>query len=96
MTLSIKTAASGFRGLSDRGTMFRLCATSLEAASKSIVLLKNDGVLPLKKTLAVAVVGLSAASLTAIENNYYCLLHYSGRHGVASVRSLLRTTTSDR
>ena len=43
---------------------------ALEAASKSIVLLKNDGVLPLNKTLTVAVVGPNAASLTAIEGNY--------------------------
>ena len=43
---------------------------ALEAASKSIVLLKNDGVLPLKKTMTVAVVGPNAASLTAIEGNY--------------------------
>ena len=35
-----------------------------------MVLLKNDGVLPLKKTLTVAVVGPNAASLAAIEGNY--------------------------
>ena len=43
---------------------------ALEVAGKSIVLLKNDGVLPLKKTLTVAVVGPNAASLAAIEGNY--------------------------
>jgi beta-glucosidase len=43
---------------------------ALVAAEKSIVLLKNDGVLPLKKGVTVAVVGPNAASLTAIEGNY--------------------------
>jgi beta-glucosidase len=43
---------------------------ALAAAGKSIVLLKNDGVLPLKKSATVAVVGPNAASLTAIEGNY--------------------------
>jgi beta-glucosidase len=43
---------------------------ALKAASKSIVLLKNDGVLPLKKGLTVAVVGPNATSLSAIEGNY--------------------------
>src|SRR6202789_210340 len=43
---------------------------AIKAASKSIVLLKNDGVLPLKKGLTVAVVGPNAPSLSAIEGNY--------------------------
>ena len=43
---------------------------ALEVAGKSIVLLKNDGVLPLKKAMTVAVVGPNAASLAAIEGNY--------------------------
>lgn len=43
---------------------------ALEAADKSIVLLKNDGVLPLKEAVTVAVVGPNAASLSAIEGNY--------------------------
>jgi beta-glucosidase len=43
---------------------------ALDAADKSIVLLKNDGLLPLKKTVTVAVVGPNAASLAAIEGNY--------------------------
>jgi len=43
---------------------------ALEAAQKSIVLLKNDGVLPLKKSITIAVVGPNAASLAAIEGNY--------------------------
>jgi len=43
---------------------------ALDVAGKSIVLLKNDGVLPLKKTITVAVVGPNAASLAAIEGNY--------------------------
>ena len=43
---------------------------ALDAADQSIVLLKNDGLLPLKKTETVAVVGPNAASLAAIEGNY--------------------------
>jgi beta-glucosidase len=43
---------------------------ALEVAGKSIVLLKNDGLLPLKKTAKVAVIGPNAASLAALEGNY--------------------------
>jgi beta-glucosidase len=43
---------------------------ALKTADKSIVLLKNDGVLPLKKSVTIAVVGPNAASLAAIEGNY--------------------------
>lgn len=41
-----------------------------EVADKSIVLLKNDGILPLKKSIKIAVVGPNAAALSAIEGNY--------------------------
>jgi beta-glucosidase len=43
---------------------------AFKTAGKSIVLLKNDGVLPLKKSVTIAVVGPNAASLAAIEGNY--------------------------
>ena len=43
---------------------------ALDVAAKSMVLLKNDGVLPLKKSITIAVVGPNAASLAAIEGNY--------------------------
>jgi beta-glucosidase len=43
---------------------------ALDTAGKSMVLLKNDGVLPMKKTVTVAVVGPNASSLAAIEGNY--------------------------
>ncbi len=43
---------------------------ALETAEKSIVLLKNDGILPLKKSVKIAVIGPNAASLAAIEGNY--------------------------
>ncbi len=43
---------------------------ALTAAEKSIVLLKNDGILPLKKSVKIAVIGPNAASLAAIEGNY--------------------------
>ncbi len=46
-------------------------ALALEAARESIVLLKNDGLLPLPKTLgSVAVVGPNADDLTVLLGNY--------------------------
>ena len=44
---------------------------ALEAARKSMVLLKNDGdMLPLRNVKTIAVVGPNAASLTGLEGNY--------------------------
>jgi beta-glucosidase len=47
-------------------------ALALEAADQAMVLLKNDGILPLKtaKYKTIAVIGPNAASLSAIEGNY--------------------------
>ena len=46
-------------------------ALALKAAEESIVLLKNDGTLPLQRGVQrVAVIGPNAASLAAIEGNY--------------------------
>lgn len=47
-------------------------AIALEVADKSMVLLKNDGILPLKspKYKTIAVIGPNAASLAALEGNY--------------------------
>jgi beta-glucosidase len=39
-------------------------------AEKSMVLLKNNGILPLKNVKTIAVIGPNAASLAAIEGNY--------------------------
>lgn len=46
-------------------------ALALEAARKSLVLLKNDGVLPLKRGARIAVVGPNADSLDVLEANYH-------------------------
>lgn len=46
-------------------------ALALEAAKKSLVLLKNDGVLPLKRGARIAVVGPNADSLDVLEANYH-------------------------
>ena len=45
-------------------------AESLRAAEKSIVLLKNDGILPLNKPKKIAVIGPTADQLTSILGNY--------------------------
>ncbi|HET7817023.1 MAG TPA: glycoside hydrolase family 3 C-terminal domain-containing protein [Sphingomicrobium sp.] len=45
-------------------------ALALRAARESIVLLKNDGILPLAPGRKVAVIGPTAASLIALEGNY--------------------------
>ena len=47
-------------------------ALSLKAADESMVLLKNDGILPLAlgKYKTIAVIGPNAASLSALEGNY--------------------------
>ena len=47
-------------------------ALALKAADESMVLLKNDGVLPLKaaRYKTIAVIGPNAASLAALEGNY--------------------------
>jgi beta-glucosidase len=47
-------------------------ALSLKAADESMVLLKNDGILPLSagKYRKIAVIGPNAASLSALEGNY--------------------------
>ena len=47
---------------------------ALKTAHESIVLLKNDGILPLKAGIhRVAVIGPNAASLAAIEGNYFAI-----------------------
>jgi len=43
---------------------------SLRAARESIVLLKNDGILPLKNNGKIAVIGPGVTSLIALEGNY--------------------------
>ena len=50
---------------------------ALEAADKSMVLLKNDGILPLQpaKYKTIAVIGPNAASLAALEGNYNAIPH---------------------
>ncbi len=43
---------------------------ALRAAREAIVLLKNDGILPLRRSARVAVVGPGATSLISLEGNY--------------------------
>lgn len=56
--------ASAYNSASNR-------ALALEAARKSLVLLKNDGTLPLKRGARIAVVGPNADSLDVLEANYH-------------------------
>ena len=46
-------------------------AASVEAAQKSVVMLKNDGVLPLKDVKTVAVIGPNADNRVALVGNYH-------------------------
>lgn len=46
-------------------------ALALEAARKSLVLLQNNGVLPLRKDARIAVIGPNADSLDTLEANYH-------------------------
>ena len=46
-------------------------AAALDAAHESIVLLKNDGILPLKGIRSLGVVGPNAANFTALIGNYH-------------------------
>ncbi len=49
-------------------------ALALKTAHEAIVLLKNDGILPLKPIYhRIAVIGPNAASLAAIEGNYFAI-----------------------
>ena len=52
-------------------------ALALRAARESMVLLKNDGTLPLQKNVkTIAVIGPNAASLIALEGNYNAIPKY--------------------
>lgn len=46
-------------------------ALTQKAAEKSFVLLKNDGILPLKKDITVAVIGPNATNPTVLVGNYH-------------------------
>lgn len=46
-------------------------ALALEAARKSLVLLRNNGILPLKRGARIAVIGPNADSLDTLEANYH-------------------------
>ncbi|MEJ5257327.1 MAG: glycoside hydrolase family 3 N-terminal domain-containing protein [Fervidobacterium sp.] len=48
---------------------------ALEVARKSIVLLKNDGILPLKKDMKVALIGPNAADVRNMLGDYMYLAH---------------------
>ena len=76
-------------------------ALALEAAEKSMVLLENDGILPLNpdRIKTIAVIGPNADSIPALEGNYngtssrYVtflegLRNYAGKHGIRILYSL--------
>jgi beta-glucosidase len=51
-------------------------AAALKAAEETMVLLKNDGTLPLKKPTSIAVVGPEADLIFALEGNYNGIPHH--------------------
>ncbi|MGJ4801884.1 glycoside hydrolase family 3 C-terminal domain-containing protein [Luteimonas sp. SDU82] len=62
--LSTATASPGDVGAAAHGE------TALEAAEKSLVLLKNDGVLPLREDLRIAVIGPLGDATRVLRGNY--------------------------
>ncbi|MCR6657860.1 MAG: glycoside hydrolase family 3 C-terminal domain-containing protein [Asticcacaulis sp.] len=67
-------------------------ALALKAARESIVLLKNDGVLPLKPTARIAVVGPNADTLEILQANY----HGTAIDPVTPLTGLRTALTADR
>ena len=62
-------------------------ALALRAAEESVVLLRNDGTLPLKPTQSIAVIGPTADMLKALEANY----HGTASHPVTPLEGLRET-----
>ncbi|MDK2924109.1 MAG: hypothetical protein PWQ90_1550 [Pseudothermotoga sp.] len=61
---------------------------ALEVARKSIVLLKNDGILPLKKNLRVALVGPNAKSVRNMFGDYSYYTHIKALLDTANLGSI--------
>ena len=70
--LGLDGAASPYSGIkADQIHTPAAEALALKAARESIVLLKNDGVLPLKATARIAVIGPNADTLEILQGNYH-------------------------
>jgi beta-glucosidase len=70
--LGIDGVASPYRNIgADQIHTQAAADLALKAARESIVLLKNDGVLPLKSTAKIAVVGPNADTLEILQANYH-------------------------
>lgn len=70
-------------------------ALALEAARESIILLKNDGVLPLRKDLrAIAVVGPNADTTRGLLGDYSYTLHLSCEEDAVRIVSVLEAIKS--
>lgn len=65
---------------------------SLQAARESMVLLKNDGILPLKKTKRIAVIGYHAGTIRGMFGGY---THMSMTEGLLSAMSTMAGVESE-
>ncbi|WP_320130088.1 glycoside hydrolase family 3 N-terminal domain-containing protein [uncultured Sphaerochaeta sp.] len=65
---------------------------AVEAATKSIVLLKNDGILPLSPTGTIAVIGPLANHPYAMYNGYSAPIHLQGLEGAENTLPLRAKT----
>jgi len=74
-------------------------ALAREVAEKSLVLLKNDGTLPLKKGMKVALIGALADHPYAMFGGYAPPVHLQGSHGpketVPALAKTIRTALED-
>ncbi|MBS7648855.1 glycoside hydrolase family 3 C-terminal domain-containing protein [Candidatus Bathyarchaeota archaeon] len=86
--VDVKAAANAFDTPEDR-------ILALKAARESIVLLKNDGILPLRKDLkAIAVIGPNADTTRGLLGDYSYTLHLNCKEDAVRIISILEAIKS--